>query len=262
MIFLSATISEYFSRILRTCFFSIQKIMSAHPSSPGVTLTLALFSVPAERALWDSYPSNSLSAVKERLLFWLHKNSKCIQHASPSSIYNSTGHSTNHRPTMSVDIRMSFHGTNAFPCPEFQSYNSRGCGCHISLRRDGEIWLCRFWSVCHPSMWCSLAAYSRSSRIPKLLSHRPALWCVLLHPDQHLYSVSFEHPPLFMISIDLRLSAFYRHRFRLPVMSSPRQSVSSISTYFNGISYSRSIQILQSINRTGTMSSDAAALRV
>lgn len=36
--------------ILRICFFSMQKNISAHPSSPGVTFTLALFSVPAERA--------------------------------------------------------------------------------------------------------------------------------------------------------------------------------------------------------------------
>ncbi len=36
--------------ILRTCFFSIQKIISAQPRSPDITLTLELFSVPAERA--------------------------------------------------------------------------------------------------------------------------------------------------------------------------------------------------------------------
>lgn len=78
MTVLSAMISEYFSFSLRTYFFSMQEMMSAQPTSPEVSLIRALFSVPAERALWDLYPSNSFSAVREHLLFWLHKNSKCI----------------------------------------------------------------------------------------------------------------------------------------------------------------------------------------
>ena len=52
----------------------MQKIMSAQPSMPGVTLILELVSVPAERTSWLFVPLKIFSAVKLLRLFWLHKN--------------------------------------------------------------------------------------------------------------------------------------------------------------------------------------------
>jgi hypothetical protein len=51
---------------------------SAQPIIPAVTLMRALFSVPADRASKPFVLLNIFSAVKLRLLFWLHRNNNLM----------------------------------------------------------------------------------------------------------------------------------------------------------------------------------------